>query len=182
MVLYFFLFLITSLYNWVVVDRFIFPQLSLHGYSYQAIFFGIKTLKEAINYLKDKILGERLIEISEAALDALVNRRIKLKSLMGSSTDAYKLLSSATLFFYASNGMDCNKLFEELMLICQNQLRGPDTKSVLFLEQSVRALFPDQDYVSVDVTPVSPGKKKEEKSSSFARLMSSVRKMPPDVN
>ena len=114
---------------------YIFPQLALHGYSYNAKYFGLKSLSEAVLFLNDPVLGPRLVEISEVALDWL--RKDKpINHLMGSSIDSLKLLASSTLFYYASEGSDHNALFKELMEKCQEALAKRDTDTEDFCESS----------------------------------------------
>jgi uncharacterized protein (DUF1810 family) len=115
---------------------YIFPQLANNGFSYNATFFGLKSLPEAVAYLNDPVLGPRLIEISEVALDWLEKKQRPIKRLMGSSIDALKLLSCATLFYYASKGTPHEQLFESFALSCQNALGGQhDTKTEEFCSQ-----------------------------------------------
>lgn len=55
---------------------YIFPQLAELGRSHTAKYYGIKDIDEARRYLKNDILRERLIEISETLFsvdDSLVN-------------------------------------------------------------------------------------------------------------
>lgn len=77
---------------------YIFPQLKALGRSVTAQNYGIENLDEAKEYLADKILRERLLEISQALLE-LENNDIEY--IMGSSIDKVKLLSSMTLFHLA---------------------------------------------------------------------------------
>lgn len=78
---------------------YVFPQLSGLGASPPAVRFGIDGVEEAIAYLRDPLLRERLVTISLAALDHVEPpRSIRLTTLMGSGIDAIKLVSSMTLF------------------------------------------------------------------------------------
>ena len=77
---------------------YVFPQLAQLGRSRMAIYYGIKNLDEAKAYLADEILRGRLIEISQAALDA---PGTDARYLMGSRTDERKLQSCMTLFHLA---------------------------------------------------------------------------------
>jgi uncharacterized protein (DUF1810 family) len=115
---------------------YIFPQLALHGHSGMAVYFGIKSLPEARLYLQDPVLGPRLTEITEAAL-VWLRSGTNINRLMGSSVDASKLLSCATLFHYASIGTDNNALFVELKMKCEEALSTQDTKSEQFCLQSI---------------------------------------------
>lgn len=72
---------------------YIFPQLAELGRSSTAKYYGIKDINEAKQYLKNDILRERLIEISETLLsinDTAVN-------ILG-YIDAMKVKSCMTLF------------------------------------------------------------------------------------
>ena len=73
---------------------YIFPQLKELGKSYNAKYYGIDGMGEAIAYLADPILRKRLIEITQAllALD-----EVNLISVLG-HTDAMKVKSCMTLF------------------------------------------------------------------------------------
>ena len=52
---------------------YIFPQLSGLGMSATSLYYGIRDLGEARAYMADPVLGERLVEISEALLDIETN-------------------------------------------------------------------------------------------------------------
>ena len=119
---------------------FIFPQLALHGHSDAAIFYGLKSLPEAVLFLNDPVLGTRLIEITNAALIWLRTGKTNLNRLMGSSIDAQKLLSCATLFYFASKGTEHEALFEELLQKCQEQLNTTDRKTEEFCVKSICVL------------------------------------------
>ena len=73
---------------------FIFPQLRGLGQSEMSVFYGIKDVEEAKEYLAHPILGARLIEISTALLAHKDKSPI---AIMG-DIDAVKLRSSMTLF------------------------------------------------------------------------------------
>lgn len=75
---------------------YIFPQLRGLGHSGNAQFYGIEDQQEAREYLAHPILGVRLREITQAALNH-ADDRIAIE-LMGSEIDALKLKSSMTLF------------------------------------------------------------------------------------
>lgn len=77
---------------------FIFPQLIMLGYSSMAKYYGIKSLEEAKAYLKDPVLGERLVEISYALLSLDTNNATKVFGVI----DDMKLQSSMTLFHIAN--------------------------------------------------------------------------------
>ena len=102
---------------------YIFPQLEILGRSGTAVYFGIKNINEALQFLNDIMLGPRLIEISKVAVQKL-NEGVPLNILMGSSVDALKLRSCATLFYYATQfrSKEHNALFKELLELCISQL------------------------------------------------------------
>lgn len=78
---------------------YIFPQLAGLGSSGMAQAYGIAGLGEAMAYLRDPVLRERLLRISTAAAEHLRGESpLSLKTLMGSSIDVLKLVSSMTLF------------------------------------------------------------------------------------
>jgi uncharacterized protein (DUF1810 family) len=76
---------------------YVFPQLSGLGASSVSRTYGIRGLAEAEEYLRDPLLRSRLLAITTAVADH-VSRGASLETLMGSSIDALKLVSSLTLF------------------------------------------------------------------------------------
>lgn len=87
---------------------FIFPQLAGLGRTETSKFYAIRDLAEAELYLKDTVLGNRLIEISRALLD------IKDKSAgeIFGNPDDLKLRSSMTLFSLVQN---CDPVFSQVL-------------------------------------------------------------------
>mgnify|MGYP005773681557 FL=1 len=81
---------------------YVFPQLSGLGQSPTARFYGISDLEEAREYLKDEILGSRLIEISNALLALVSNDAYEIFGF----PDVLKLKSSMTLFALADPNLD----------------------------------------------------------------------------
>jgi uncharacterized protein (DUF1810 family) len=80
---------------------YVFPQLAGLGRSSTAVYYGLSGPEEAADYLRDPVLGERLIAASEAVrahLTAGTAHPVRLENLMGSKIDALKLVSSMTLF------------------------------------------------------------------------------------
>ena len=73
---------------------YIFPQLKELGYSSTAKYYGIESRGEAAAYIKDDLLRERLIEISEALMSLESNNP---SDVMGYPDDL-KLRSCMTLF------------------------------------------------------------------------------------
>jgi uncharacterized protein (DUF1810 family) len=86
---------------------YVFPQLYGLGSSSAARAYGIRGTAEAIAYLRDDTLRERLIEIAGAVHDQL-RRRVPLETLMGSSIDVLKLVSSLTLFGGVARMLACD--------------------------------------------------------------------------
>ena len=80
---------------------YVFPQLAGLGQSSTAVYYGLASVEEAAAYLRDPVLGARLVEAAAAArahLAGAAGRPIRLLALMGSEIDARKLVSSMTLF------------------------------------------------------------------------------------
>ena len=77
---------------------YVFPQFEGLGFSHTSRHYSIKSISEAEAYLAHPILGPRLIECAQAALD--VQSRSALE-IFGSPDDI-KLRSSATLFALVS--------------------------------------------------------------------------------
>ena len=78
---------------------YVFPQLAGLGQSSTAIHYGLAGVDEAIAYLRDPVLGERLVTaagVVRAHLSA--SSPVRLETLMGSHIDALKLVSCMTLF------------------------------------------------------------------------------------
>src|SRR6266480_5888525 len=76
---------------------YIFPQIEGLGRSSTARAYAMQDLGEACAYLRDPVLRARYEEIAAAVSEQLV-RGIRVQDLMGSRTDALKLVSSLTLF------------------------------------------------------------------------------------
>lgn len=103
---------------------FIFPQFDGLGHSSTAKMYAIKSMAEAQAYLNHPILGERLLECAQAALD--VDGR-SARDIFGSPDDL-KLRSSATLFSRLSpSGSVFEKLIEKYF---QNE---PDDRTIQLL-------------------------------------------------
>ena len=76
---------------------YVFPQIEGLGRSSTARSYAIRDLNEACAYLSDPILRARYEE-SAAAVSEQLTRGIRIEDLMGSQIDAFKLVSSLTLF------------------------------------------------------------------------------------
>jgi uncharacterized protein (DUF1810 family) len=76
---------------------YVFPQLAGLGQSAMSQTYGIDGVAEADAYLRDPLLRRRLLTIALAVAEQL-RHGVSLESLMNSSIDATKLVSSMTLF------------------------------------------------------------------------------------
>ena len=86
---------------------FVFPQIFGLGQSATAEYYGIKSLKEAEEYLNDEVLGNRLIELCEI----LLSHEDKTANEIFGGIDSMKLKSSMTLFDYVSE----NPIFKQVI-------------------------------------------------------------------
>lgn len=86
---------------------FIFPQLKGLGETDISNYYGIENIEEAKAYLNNNYLYHNLIEISEAILNIENKTAIEILGF----PDCYKLRSSMTLFYLASN----NELFKKVI-------------------------------------------------------------------
>lgn len=105
---------------------FIFPQLQGLGSSPRAVYYGIRSLKEARAYLAHPILGPRL---DEATRLVLAVRDRSLHEIFGSPDDA-KFRSSMTLFARAT---EPGSLFEEALA---TSCDGADEKTDALLRRA----------------------------------------------
>lgn len=78
---------------------FVFPQIRGLGFTDYNVYYGIKDLNEAEQYLNDPILGKRLIEISEAVFSQQDKTAIEIFG----RPDDRKLKSCMTLFSRIEN-------------------------------------------------------------------------------
>jgi uncharacterized protein (DUF1810 family) len=84
---------------------YVFPQLSGLGRSSTAVYYGLTSAEEAADYLRDEVLGDRLVQAAAvvgAHLTGVNGRPVDLEELMGSQIDAVKLVSSMTLFAHVA--------------------------------------------------------------------------------
>src|SRR5262245_57041425 len=90
---------------------YVFPQLAGLGSSSQSRLYGLAGLEEAAAYLQHPVLGARLSEATTAVVGQ-IRKGVPLSTLMGSSIDLMKLVSSLTLFeaaaarLYERDGVD----------------------------------------------------------------------------
>ncbi len=103
---------------------FIFPQLSGLGSSEMAQQYAIRDIAEASAYLKDPVLGERLVSISK---QLLAHRDKTAYEILGSPDDM-KLRSSMTLFSLVP-GADA--VFEEVLDVFYDGEKDPRTLELL---------------------------------------------------
>lgn len=78
---------------------FIFPQIRGLGFSETSRFYALKNISEAMAYLEHPVLGQRLLEISEALLSL---ENMSASEIFGSADDL-KLKSCMTLFSTLEN-------------------------------------------------------------------------------
>ncbi len=76
---------------------YVFPQLSGLGQSPAARRYAIENVTEAIEYLRDPILFDRLRTVTTTVANQVLSG-VPLATLMGSTIDVLKLVSSLTLF------------------------------------------------------------------------------------
>ena len=86
---------------------YIFPQIIGLGETSTSIYYSIKSIEEAEDYLNDEVLGTNLREITNALLELESNDPVEVFG----SIDALKLKSSMTLFDIVSS----NDIFNEVL-------------------------------------------------------------------
>ena len=78
---------------------YVFPQLKGLGQSFASVHYGLDGLAEAAAYLRDPVLGERLVEAAGVVRAHLTGPApLSVVALMGGTVDALKLVSCMTLF------------------------------------------------------------------------------------
>jgi uncharacterized protein (DUF1810 family) len=98
---------------------YIFPQLAGLGASSLSHTYGIGGPAEAMDYLRDPVLCSRLVTMTATVADQVRNG-VSLETLMASSVDVLKLVSSLTLFgtvatpLYAADGNEAHALLARL--------------------------------------------------------------------
>lgn len=86
---------------------YVFPQLAGLGHSMTAVHYGLADAAEAADYLRDPVLGKRLVAAAGAARRHLTGSpRIGVVTLMGSTVDTLKLVSCMTLFAHVAAALD----------------------------------------------------------------------------
>jgi uncharacterized protein (DUF1810 family) len=91
---------------------YVFPQLAGLGQSAMSQTYGIDGLTEAEAYLRDPLLRRRLLTITLAVAEQL-RRGLSLESLMNSSIDATKLVSSMTLFEHVAKRLQATERLDD---------------------------------------------------------------------
>lgn len=112
---------------------YIFPQIKGLGKSEMAKYYGITDLEEAREYLNNKILGTRLIEISNELLKLNTNNPIEVFGYI----DSMKLKSCMTLFDYISNN---DSVFCKVLEKFYNKERDINTINICKIIESVENL------------------------------------------
>jgi len=103
---------------------FVFPQLDGLGQSATAKAYAIRSLAEARAYLRDPILGARLLECASIVAGM---PGVSVEHIFG-ALDAIKLRSSMTLFARAAPGTE---IFAELLAVHFDGLLDPATEALL---------------------------------------------------
>jgi uncharacterized protein (DUF1810 family) len=86
---------------------YVFPQLAGLGHSSTAVHYGLADEAEATDYLRDPVLGDRLVQAAAAARRHLTGPgALSVVVLMGSVIDAHKLVSSMTLFGHVAHRLE----------------------------------------------------------------------------
>lgn len=92
---------------------YVFPQLSGLGISGLSQKYAISGEAEAEEYLRDPLLLDRLLIITRAVAEQLDGGRgVHLETLMGSSVDVLKLVSSLTLFGHVAGRLHAREGLE----------------------------------------------------------------------
>ena len=105
---------------------YVFPQLAGLGVSPTSQHFGIAGEAEAVEFLRDPDLRSRFLTIATAVADRLNARQpASLRVLMGSDTDARKLVSSLTLFRHVAEQLHAGErqdVFEQIASVSDEVL------------------------------------------------------------
>ncbi len=103
---------------------FVFPQIRGLGFTDYNVYFGLKDLDEAREYLNDPVLGKRLVEVSQAVLG--LNGKTALE-IFG-KPDQRKLRSCMTLF---SRIADADPVFGKVLQKYYGGILDEKTISIL---------------------------------------------------
>lgn len=123
---------------------YIFPQLAGLGFSAMSQAFAIADRQEAIDYLRDPVLRDRLLTITRAVAEQL-DAGTPLARVMGSGIDAKKLVSSLTLFGAVArdllrNDPDADKTLQQLAAVADDVLARAEAQGYPPCEYTRRAL------------------------------------------
>ena len=88
---------------------FIFPQIQGLGITAKSNYYAIESVEEAKAYMKNPVLGTRLIECCRILLGLQENRANRIFGYV----DSLKLKSSMTLFLYVSNNPDFQEILDK---------------------------------------------------------------------
>ena len=108
---------------------YIFPQIAGLGYSYISRNYEIRSLDEAMEYLKDDYLRNNLINISKALLEHKAKKNIC--DIMDDPLDAQKLLSCMTLFKEANKYLNYEDIFSKVINAFYNGKEDMKTIKIL---------------------------------------------------
>lgn len=103
---------------------FVFPQIRGLGFTEYNVYFGLKNLDEAKEYLEHPILGKRLVEISQAVL----SQQGKTAMEIFGRPDERKLKSCMTLFSQIQNA---DPVFEKVLEKYYNGVKDEKTFAIL---------------------------------------------------
>ena len=96
---------------------YILPQLRGLGHSSTAIHYGLEGVEEAVAFLGHPVLRQRLGQIVAVIHDQVCQNSPRLNGLMGSGTDALKLVSCLTLFEAVARALDLREPAPDLALL-----------------------------------------------------------------
>jgi uncharacterized protein (DUF1810 family) len=100
---------------------YVFPQLAGLGRSSTAVYYGLAGSDEAAAYLRDPVLGERLIAAAAVVRAHLAKPSpVRLDVLMGSSIDALKLVSCMTLFGHVAKTLHATETRPEFATMAEH--------------------------------------------------------------
>ena len=103
---------------------YVLPQLSGLGASEMSRTFGLRDAAEAADYVRDPVLGPRLLTMVSAIADQLAARPgLAVATLMGSEIDARKLVSSLTLFERVGRDLEGTDVSELARALADTSLR-----------------------------------------------------------
>jgi uncharacterized protein (DUF1810 family) len=110
---------------------YIFPQIAGLGYSYTTKNYEIRSLDEAIEYLKNDYLRNNLIKILKALL--VHKGKKNICGIMDGPLDAQKLLSCMTLFKEANKYLNYEDIFSQVINEFYNG--NEDMKTIKILKE-----------------------------------------------